>query len=58
MECPKCKYDLGPDYEPYFTCEESGSGFNHTFGIKEFWWSGYIKCPECNHKWDCSDSSL
>lgn len=52
--CPACKA-----FDAFLvTIKESGSGFNHHFGMTEYWWSGDGKCKECGHEGEYSDGSL
>ncbi len=59
MRCPKCEYKID---EPFEECQykllDSGKGYNDTFGQVEHWFRVDLTCPECQHVFNYSDSSL
>jgi predicted nucleic-acid-binding Zn-ribbon protein len=54
VDCPRCHCPES------FTVvvEDSGSGYNATYGVTDYWFRGTGTCSECGYEGEYSDSSL
>ena len=58
MDCPKCKKDIGDFLECEHKIISAHTGYNWEFAQKEHWFYAEIKCPDCEQRFEFSDSSL